>query len=240
MADEKALEAALARIAALEADAAPLRAKQKEQPKQFDPHAFVRAFVADPVGMMAKMGVPKDHVTKILVADALGDEAPPELKMARQMGAQVNTTSELSQKLDDLSRRLEALSDKDTRQATRESITKLTADKAKYPHLAAALGKDSSLFDDDIASHKGSAEDLVQLLETRTAKYAGALGAKVAQPASGEDADSKLPRDQHGKPAWGSSLDVPPIPQSKPGEWNEDSERALRDEVIRKYAPKSE
>lgn len=238
MADDKALEAALARIAALEADAAPLRAKLKEQPKQFDPNAFVRAFVADPVGMMTRMGVPKEHVTKVLVADALGNDAPPELQMARQMGQQINTTSDLTQRIEELSRRLETLSDKDTRQSTRESVNKLIADKAKYPHLATALGKDSSLFDDDFASHKGSAEDLVKALEERTAKFAGALGVK-AQAASGGNAEGTSPRDQNGKPAWGSSLDVPPIPQKQQGVWSEEDDRALRDEITRKYEPSS-
>jgi hypothetical protein len=237
MADDlsKQLEAALSRIAAMESEMAPLR-KGKESPqKQFDPNAFVRSFVADPIGMMAKMGVPKDHVTKILVADALGDEAPPELKMARQMGHQINSTSDLTQKLDELSRRIEALSDKDARQGTRESINKLVGDKAKYPHLAAALAKDPSLFDDDIASHKGSAEELVQSLEARTAKYAGALGAKVALPASGGNAEGTAPREQNGKPAWGSSMDVPPIPQKQQGVWSEEDDQALRDEITSKY-----
>jgi hypothetical protein len=143
------------------------------------------------------------------------------------------------QKFEELSRRLEDLSAKDTRQSTRESVNKLVADKAKYPHLATALAMDPSLFDDDLNSHKGSAEELVQSLEARMAKFAGVLGAKVALPASGGNAESDLPREQYGKPAWGSSIDVPPIPQKQQGVWSEDDDRALRDEITRKYAPSS-
>jgi hypothetical protein len=241
MADDKTIEAALARIAAMESELSGYRSKAKEPPpKQFDPSAFVKAFIDDPISVMQKMGVPKEHVTKILVADALGKDAPPALQMQRHMGAQINTTTELSQKLDDLSRRLEALSDKDARQGTRESLNKLISDKSKYPHLATALAKDPSFFDDDIASHKGDAEALATTLEARSAKYAGVLGAKV-QPASVEKADQTEPKDQYGKPATvgSTTVDVPPIPQKQQGAWTEDDDRTLRDEMVRKYQPSS-
>lgn len=230
---EKKLETALNRIAQLERDSANARKPAPEKPG-FDPAAFARAFTADPVGTMKQMGVPVDHTTRVLVAHAMGDTAPPELKMLAQMGPQVAQQSALSSDVQALRQRLETYEARDARKATLESFKALTADKAKYPHLTKALSADPSLFDEDLAKHGGSAEEIAAQLEARQAKVA----AVYAPPPASTNADPQQAQSTQSKQApsaTGLDPTPPPITATPRGLITPQEDASLKAEIIRKY-----
>lgn len=225
----------MSRLASLEAEVSGYRARAKEPEKpSFDPVAFRSAFVADPVGTMTRMGAPVDHITRVLVANAMGDQAPPELKVLAAMGPQVSATHALDSKVETLSRQLSALVDSQTKKGARESFQALAADKSKYPHLAKAYAADSSLFDEDV-SRGGNAEEIASALETRLKKVASAYG--VTTPTASEvDADPQQDPSTQVKPALASTMsgDPPTPPKDKAGLFTQEDHARLRDEIIRK------
>jgi hypothetical protein len=233
-------EQILARMAQMEAELSTLRAAQRQpQTPAFDQAAFVRAFTADPIGSMGKMGIPVEHVTKIAVAHALGNEAPPALQAYASMGPQVSATQQIASTVEALSRRLDEQDKRSKMMGVRESMQKLIADKAKYPHLSKAFEADPSLFEADITGHQGSAEDLVAALESRQAKVAAAYGVKLTpQPASGENAgNSQQAQSAESKPALAGSMsgDVPPINQPKAGVFGKEDHEKLKAEILAKF-----
>lgn len=229
---KKALDTAMSRLASLEAEVSGYRSRAREPEKaSFDPVAFRNAFVSDPVGTMTKMGAPVDHITRVLVANAMGDGAPPELKVLAAMGPQVSATHALDSKVETLSRQLSALVESQTKKGARESFQALATDKSKYPHLAKAYAVDSSLFDEDV-SRGGNAEEIATALETRLKKVASVY----APPASEANADSQQDPSTQVKPALASTMsgDPPPPPKDKVGLFTQDDHARLRDEIIRK------
>ncbi len=204
------------------------------------PSFDARAFSADPVGEMAKLGVPVEHVTKILVANAIGDAAPAHLKEYAQTSQQIsNTVQPIQAAIESLGRRLDEVSGG----PRRESFKTLAADKSKYPHLATAIAADPSLFGEDAESHKGDAAELAQRLEAQLAKLAPALGVKISQPASDVSADTQsIAQGQQAKPApTAESLQgtPPPIQQPPNGTISTpDLYAQLKAEVVRQYETK--
>lgn len=232
---EDQLAQALARITALESELAPLRNKAKEPAaapfdvagfQQKFAKEFVKEFTRDPNGMLSKMGAPVEHIRGLMIADALGDQAPPQLQALRQQGPMLNEMSIIRDNLQELSRRLEGIETERTRGSTRESFKTLSSDKAKYPHLADAIAANPALFDGELDGHKGDASTLADTLEARLSTLAKVY---KAQPASAGNADT-IAQGQNAKPALGSAqVDVPPIPKS------ELDAQALRDEIVRKF-----
>lgn len=218
----------LSRIAAMESELATLRAtKPQNSTPPFDPERFRQKFIADPVGTMTQMGAPIDHVTRVLVANALGDQAPPELKVLAQLGPQMSAVQANSQQVEELSRRLSAYEAKEQSTARTKSVQALIADKSKYPNLAKALEKDPSILEDLSGEN---AEETAAKMEKRFAIVA-------PPPASVENADPSAQSTQ-SKPATASTLsgDVPPLPQPKAGVLTAEDDRKLRDEIVRKYS----
>lgn len=200
----------------------------------FDTQAFIR----DPLGTMTRMGIPVDHVTKVLVANAMGEQAPPELKVLAAMGPQVSATHALDAKLEALSRQFSELTAAQKTQGARDSWKALIADKSKYPHLAKAVSADASLFDDELSAHGGTAEELAATIEAKLAKYAAVI---APPPASEANADTKATDAQSKQStpaplATTTSGGVPPIPQTPTGVLTPDAQKTLRDEIVRKYS----
>jgi uncharacterized phage infection (PIP) family protein YhgE len=217
----------LSRIAAMESELATLRAVKPRTDPPFDPEKFRQAFYADPVGMVTKMGVPVDHVTRVLVANALGDQAPPELKVLAAMGPQMSAVQAASAQVEELSRRLSSYEQKEQSAARAQSVKALISDKTKYPHLAKAFAADPSILDDLGGEN---AEEAAAKMEKRFSLVA-------PPPASVENADASGQSTQ-SKPATVGALsgEVPPLPQPKSGVLTQDEDRKLRDEIVRKYS----
>jgi hypothetical protein len=237
MSDEKLL----ARLAAMETELSTLRARPAPAPQPsapaFDPAAFRQQMINDPLAAFKAMGVPHDHITRILVAhglEAAGQPVPSELRNQMALGPQINATMAMQSDFQTLRQRMEAFEAKITSEANRTTFSKLIADKAKYPHLAAAYAADPSLFDSDVAGHKGDAAALADATEARLTKMAAALGVKaIPKPASDEAADNNAQGSQGMAQAVGVDSTPPPIPQ-KSGAWSEAEHQRLRDEIVRK------
>lgn len=231
-------EKLLARMAQMEAELSTLR-QSKQPEKQFDVSEYNRQLAQqitnDPFGTLGKMGVPTDHIMRVAVTHALGDKATPEQRMFAQMGPQISAQQALASNYEALSRRLEDMDAKAAQASRATSMQKLIADKAKYPHISKAYEADPSLFESDLAGHKGSAEELATALEARASKMAKAFGV-ASQPAS-EDAETTAQSSQ-GKPATGDTItDVPSLPVNKVGEFTSDDHQKLKAEILRKYPP---
>ncbi len=223
----KQLQSALVSIARLEAEVAPLRAKSRE-PAGINP----REYLADPIGTLRRAGFSDEHIqhsTRVHVANAMGDQAPPELKMLAQMGPTVSATSSLQNDVQVLRQRLETYENEGKAKAARESFKALAADKSKYPNLAKALAANPLLLDEQLGRHGGSAEEFANAQEALAALYA-------PPPVSVGNTDDQVPTSQQGKQAQGGGIDPtpPPIPQAKAGVFTPEDHAKLRDEIVRK------
>lgn len=230
MSDElrKQLDTALARIAALES-----RGHNAPQPAGIDPQQLARALAADPVGTMSRMGVPVDHVSRVLVAHQLGDAAPPELRMLAQQGPLMSAQQAIASDLQTMRQRLDAYEERDRKEARRTSFSALASDKTKYPTLAAAYAKNPALFNDDAESFQGDVAALAENTEKRLAALAPALGA--TPPASQGNAETSGQSSQAKAQPGGVDQTPPPIPQQKPGVFTQETHQELRDRILRKY-----
>lgn len=229
----------LARMAAMEQELSTLRARPQAAPVAFDPAAFARSMAQDPMGTLGKYGVPVEHVTKVLVAHALGDQAPPEARFAATQGQQVSAMMKMQSEFEAMRQSLASFEADKARSSTRDSLKSLTSDKSKYPNLGAAFAADPSLFDSDLASHKGDATALAQTLEDRLAKTAAALGVKVPQTASSDTA-AATGQSTQATAQTGGIDPTPPSSTAKPrGVFDETEHARLRDEIVRKNIPAS-
>lgn len=233
-----ALTAALARIAALEAEVSRSR---KPEHNSFTPEVVRDALTRDPIGTLTRLGVPVDFVTKVAVAHALGDQAPPELKALAAMGPQVSHAQALDSKVETLSRQISSMTEAEKKKARANEFKALTADKTKYPSLAKALQEDPTLLDDEMDSMGESAEEFASKLEARLSKVAKVFAPPPASEESADPADAPQGDPAHQadpspkvKPAT-TSGNVPALPQSTPGVFTEAEHAKLRDEMIRKY-----
>jgi hypothetical protein len=228
-------EALIQKLAQLEAEVSAMRKAARETPApQFNLDAFRQAFVSDPVGTMTKMGAPVDHITRVLVANAMGDQAPPELKVLASMGPQVNAQHALNSQVEALSRQISTLTEASTKDARRKSFQTLTSDKSKYPNLSKAASADPTLLE-EFESYGGTAEDFATRMENRLK-----LVAPPAPPASEANADDKPDQSTQVTPA-GTPNDggVPPIPKKTAGVFTQEDHAKLRDEIVRKALSQS-
>lgn len=236
----KQLATALSRIAALESRQAPAHVAA---PQGIDAAQLRRELTNDPIGTLTRLGVPIDHVTRVAVANALGNDAPAELRMLAQMGPQVSAQQALASELAATRQRLEAIEQRDTRSVAKSSFSSLAANKTKYPLLAAAIAKNPTLFDSDVDSHKGDAAALADTIEGRIKSYNDALG--ITPPASSGNADSakdqssQVKQAQPGSVVSGGTVDQTPPTGTSPakGVFSQAEHDALKDRIIRKYSP---
>lgn len=227
---------ALARIAALEAQLSSRNttpAPSTPQPAGIDPQQLARALASDPVGTMSRLGVPVDHVSRVLVAHQLGDAAPPELRMLAQQGPLVSATQAIASDLQTMRQRLESFEERDRKAARRSSFSALAVDKTKYPTLAAAYAKNPALFDSDVDGFQGDPAALADTLEQRLAALAPAVGA--TPPASDGNAENTGQSSQAKAQPGAVDQTPPPIPQAKPGVWTQEAHQELKERILRKY-----
>jgi hypothetical protein len=221
------------RLAVLEAEVS--RSRAATQAPQLNEDAIIQAFVQrlihDPIGTLTSRGAPVEHLTRVFVANAMGDQAPQELKMLAAQGPQVIAARAVESKVEALSRQFSNLVDATTKAATRESFKALTSDKSKYPHLAKAAAADPDLIAEELGAHGGTAEELAAKLEARLTKVAAVY---APPPASGEDAVSHVPSTQD-TPAGVTNDGVPPIPKQAVGVFRAEDHAKLRDEIVRKH-----
>lgn len=225
----------MAKIAAMETELASLR--KQDKPSGPDSASVLAELRRNPTAAMAKYGIDRDYVTKVLVAEALGDKAPPELRAMAALGPQVAAQSELAAEMAALRQRLDASEKESARRTTLESTKNLAADKTKYPHLSKALANDPSLIEDEIRTAGVSASEAASAVEARLARAAKALG--VTPPPSQENGNTATGADT-GATTTSTKVtahmggDPPQIPQGKAKSgFTEDDKAALRDEIVR-------
>lgn len=217
----------LRRLATLESELASLR---KPAAPAFDPNQFRQAFINDPVGTLTRMGAPVDHITKVLVANAMGDQAPPELKVLASQGPQLMAHQALEAQVEALSRQLSTMNASSQKAGLRESLKTIGSDKTKYPNLSKAVAADPSLLDEELASHGGTAEELAAKVEARLTKMAAIYA--PTPPASTEYADDDASSTQ-GKPAGNDG--VPPLQAKQSGPPTSEELARIKAEVLHKY-----
>lgn len=232
------LKSLLARIAQMEVQLASRPAQSTPPPPGVDPQQLARALAADPVGMMTRMGIPVDHVSRVLVAHQLGDAAPPELRMLAQQGPLMSATQALTSDLQSMRQRIEAFEERDRKESRRQSFSALASDKTKYPTLAAAYAKHPELFTSDAESFQGDAAAFAESTEKRLAALAPALGAP--QPASSVNAETNAGQSSQAKQAHVGGIDPtpPPIHNSQPGAFTQDAHEAAKARVLAKHGIK--
>lgn len=225
--------ALLARIAALETEVAPLRARvsaPSDNTKQIKAD-----FAHDPVAALRKYGVAQDYVTQVLVAaelERLGQPVPEQLRAARERGPAMAAQSAILDEVAALRQRLDA----EAAERTRESTKTTFADKTKYPRLSAAYAADPTLFEEDVSAHKGNAAALADKLEKRLAATARALGVSEPSVASKESATGTAnPSSKQGTASASGAPagNPPPITMKTSKGFSDDDRQALRDEIVR-------
>lgn len=252
---KKQLDAAISRIASLEAE---LRGKKPSAATaSIDP----RDLATDPIGALKRAGVPLDHVTKIIVAHAMGDQAPQQLREYAAMSQHTSAAQQaLATEIQSLRQRVDTYEARDRKDAARKSLQALVADKQKYPTLSAALERDPSIFDEDIASG-GDVAEIADKLETRLARVIGKPAAPAARQDNAEQngqsneakagGSGESPTDHNkgntsGEAAAkaaagvGSATDVTPPPLPKPttgGPLTPESAEELKQRILRKHGP---
>lgn len=239
MADEtaelkKLLETAIARISSLEGELRT-KPKEKETPQAFDLVKFRESLIIDPVGTMRAMqmgGEHVEHVRNVLIADKLGDQAPPQMKVFAAQGPQMMAAQAQAEAVATLSRRLDDREKQEQKAAKKESLKAITANKEKYPNLSKALAADPDLAE-ELEKHTGTAEEFAANQEAKYTKLAAAF---VPQTAS-TSADNKGQSTQTKPTPLASSLngDTPPIVKENPGEWTRDAYTKVRDSIVHKY-----
>lgn len=225
--------ALLARIAALEAELSGHRKQRTAIPSDVR-----NTILRDPVAALEQMGV-LEAVSKAVVAKAVGPNAPhyQNIMTSARTDANAVLVDSLLEEINSLRQRVDTVDSKARLGETKGALHKAAADKTKYPHLASALAADSELFDSEVSSHRGSADELAQAIEARLSREAKALGIKTP-PASQGNADNATTTatSTQAKAQTASTMagDPPPIPRSHSGpNFTEVDQKALRDEIVR-------
>lgn len=229
---DSTIQKLLSRIAALES-----RATAPAQPSGIDP----RAIAADPVGALSRAGVPVEHVLQVLLANHLGDQAPPQLRALAAQGPLVSATQAVSAEVQAMRQRLDQLETEKRQQAMRQGFSALAVDKVKYPLLAAAYSRNPALFDADIASHQGDAAALADATEARLKALTGVTAPTASTENAGvtnQDQSQQVKQAQsQGAAVAGATVDPtpPPMPQgTKPGVFTPSDHEYLKAKILAK------
>lgn len=228
----------------MESELAPLRAQARSQQPQVDPRQIIQAMIQDPAGIMKQYGVPKEyqqHMTAALVAAEMQAMGIP---VDGQMHARVSafpakqTADAALEEARAVRQLVEADQQKAKAAANRESLKIASTDKAKYPHLAAAMAKNPALFEGRVTAESDVAA-LAESLEKELTAYGEALGVKpAAQTASQEDAGSTTTTSTQvtAQPAGTRAGDPPPLPKEKTSSgFSEADNEALIEKITRKH-----
>lgn len=228
------------RLAALEAEVSGYRKRPAAEP------AVDRsAIVNDPVGYLSKLGVPIEHITKVLVANQLGDAAPAEMRFLGQMGPMVNATSTLQTQLESLSRQVQELVSSQKSNGTRASFKAIATDKTKYPNLSKALSKRGDRYDDEAAKFEGTAEEYAAQKEAYLKEMAELYGAPTASDGNADESatvetmtgEQNATESMNGGPAIAGALnsEMPTNLKNSSGPLDAKGREELKASVLRKY-----
>lgn len=227
-------DALYSKIAVLESELAQLRS-------QASPTAIKQRLISNPQGFYAALQLTPEeklHVQRVTVAEALGDQAPPDMRMYSAMGPAIAQQGQLAATIEQLSRRIDELVVAPRKaEETRESFKALIANKEQYPFLSAAAAKNPSLIDMKMKGRTGDAAEIAKELEAEAKTFAEAYGFTPAQPASDANAENKDAQSNQSKPAplAGATIDVPPLPTNYVGPLTPEKDRELQEEISRKY-----
>jgi hypothetical protein len=231
----KNLNAAIARIAALESE---LRSKPaKESESVFDLVAFRKQLTIDPIGTLRSLQLGTehiDHVRSVLIADKLGDQAPPQLRVFAAQGAQLVAAHAQAETIAALSRRLDDRDKQEQKATKREAFKSITANKEKYPNLAKAFAADPELVS-EMDAHGGTAEEFAASQEAKLQKLVSVFAPSTASVT----ADNRGQSTQAKPTALAGTLsgDPPPLEKEQSG-WTRDQYTKIRDGIVQKYSQK--
>lgn len=220
----------LARIAQLESENAGLKKATKGG---IDP----REIAVDPSGALSRAGLPPTDITNLLIAQAMGDKAPQELKVLLKTGQQVNAAqTALSSEVSALSRRIAEYETRDAKAAARKSFIALASDKQKYPTLAAAIERDPSMFDEELSGGDAADADRLEARYARVvAPKAPAATDSTAAKDEGQSTEAKATEDKGtaGVGTAGGALTLPPITTSHAsGPMTSEAHEAIKQAVL--------
>jgi len=136
----------LARIADLESTVSESRKQSIYQPptpqEQARPAVDVNQFNTNPLAAMQQLGIDAENVTRQLVANALGKDAPPEVRAQAAVSGQL---ANMQRELAEAKQALGALNNELRRRDYSNDLQEYASgvDASKFPSVAAALGRDA-------------------------------------------------------------------------------------------------
>lgn len=239
---QKQLQTAITKIASMESELAPLRA-QARGPQGPTPQQVIQAMVQNPHGTMGHYGVPKEyqqHMARSLIAAEMQAMGIPVDPMIAAQTAAFPTSQKADTALEQVAALRQELATRDSEAKVRTARESLkTIDKSKYPHLAAMMAKNPGLYDARVTAESDIAA-LSESIEKELATVATTFGVKTdaAQSASQEDAGNATTTTSTqvtAQPVGTRAGDPPPLPKGNKSTFTEDDDKALRDEIARKY-----
>lgn len=248
---QKALDTAVTRIASLEQELRGRPQQTQQEPQGINPQQLMQALMLDAPGVLRNMGLTPDHIAHVrtqIIADALGDNAPPQMMMAAMQGQQYVAAQQTSAAVADLSRQVNAIVTEQTRKSKRESFNAMAALKDKYPHLSKAISANPDRFLAGLDAHGGTAEEYAAQKEQELAEIVTLLGAapqgQPAQaahtsPASVNNAANTGHSMQAGSAPTAGALNAtpPPAPQGNTEVWDAAQYQAVKDRILKKVSP---
>lgn len=243
----KKLDTALNKMTAMESELAPLRAQARQpQQSQVDPRAIVQAMIQDPVGTLKQFGVAPEyqkHMTASLVTaemQSMGIPVTPQMAAQTQQFPVMQKADAALTEAAALRQEWNAKEKASKEVANRESLKNITADKSKYPHLAAAMAKNPGRYAGRVTAESDVAA-LASEIENELAAMVTDLGYTKpnAQTASQEDAGSTTTTSTNvtAQPVGTRAGDPPPLPNKQPTSgFTEADDMALRERISRKHA----
>lgn len=226
----------LERIASLESELAASR-KDKDKPV-FDR----KRATLDPIAYFKEQGLDVQHLSRHFVASALGKDCPPELAAMVQMGPQIAATSHLEELVNNLSRNVEKILEKDKQRELVASVKNTTVDQVKYPTLASAVKTDPSILERELSAIGSTADSTEALakIEQKLLPYAKAFGWKPpenSENTSGKSDTTTVDTKSAINPATNGTTgsEVPPLVQLAPGAFTDEDHQKLKAAVLKRY-----
>lgn len=250
--DEKQVEMLVTRIATLEKElrskpAAPAVDEAAVRSKVIS--EFAHALLTDSVGTLKSMGAKPEQIEVIraqMIADKLGDQAPPQMRFIAQQGPQMMQQTKTEEAIAALSRQVAELAKANSEGPKLSKFDSIIeTEKSKYPNLAEALKADKEAIVGNLKAFGGSAEEFIAAQEAQWAKFG--LAAKAAASAvSAETTDNQgqstktTPAPLASNLVGGSTPAQTPAaqPEKKTPVWNAETHKALVAELVQKTASK--
>lgn len=176
-----------------------------------DFNKFKEALFLDPIGTMKEMGAGTDvidYARDVFIADKLGDQAPPKMRILAAQGPgviaaqkQETAIAALSRKVDDF------LSDQTNASKRKEFADAITQMKDKYPNLVKAHTVAGDDIESELTSAGGSVSDFLAAQEAKWSKFGLVSPPAAAPSASANDAAKIADPSKQVDPAKASESD---------------------------------